>query len=163
VHLTEHVEIAASPALVWDITTYLPDWPEWTPTVTAIEPLDGAERVALGVRARLKQPAQRPAVWTVTEYSQQGESYSFAWSTKNMGATFVGRHDVAPLGNGAQCTLTVEASGFTATLLSPILKPLLAKALADEAQGLKQYAEARAGRDGSRRTAPSDESAAPTA
>lgn len=138
--LTSTFDIAAPPSLVWDITTDVEHWNEWTPTITSIEWIEG-DTIAVGNRARIKQPGQSAAIWTV-EHVEPGRE--FRWSTKNMGARFVGTHVVEPGATGTRATLGIEASGIGAILMYPMLAIGLRGVLKKERAGLTALAEERA-------------------
>lgn len=70
--LVDTIDIAAPAERVWPLTENVEAWPSFSPTMTRIERLDDAP-IALGSRARVEQPAQRPAVWTVTRFEAGGE------------------------------------------------------------------------------------------
>lgn len=134
----EHtVYIEAPPDVVWAVTEDVERWPEVTPTVTSVVRLDGGP-LALGSAARIKQPGQPEAVWTVTEFVR-GER--FAWETARPGLRMTGSHQMAPDGSGTTNVLRVEASGLVATLLGPVLRPLMRHALTKENCGLKARSE----------------------
>ncbi len=133
-------EIAAPPSVVWDITVDVEHWNEWTPTITSIEWVEG-DSIAVGNRARIKQPGQSAAIWTV-DHVEPGRA--FRWSTKNMGARFVGTHEVEPSGTGTRATLGIEASGIGAVLMYPLLALGLRGVLKKERAGLTALAERRA-------------------
>lgn len=132
--------IAAPPDLVWSVTQDIERWPEWTPTVTSARRLDGGP-FGLGSTARLKQPAQPEATWTVTGFVP-GEH--FTWETRRPGLHFVATHRLAPEGSGTRNTLSVDAHGVLAVLLWPLLSMGIRKALADENHGLKTRCESDA-------------------
>ena len=60
-------DIDASADLVFAVLIDVERWPEWTPTVTRVERLDGsALPLAISSRIRIVQPKVPPAEWTVT-------------------------------------------------------------------------------------------------
>ncbi|MTJ05860.1 MAG: hypothetical protein FH759_14385 [Sediminimonas qiaohouensis] len=63
--ITREVRITASPAVVWDVTVEVLDWPRWLPTVTAVRQLAGS-RFETGSRYAVKQPLQPEMAWKVT-------------------------------------------------------------------------------------------------
>src|ERR1700733_7915693 len=87
------VTIEAPPDRVWHLNTDVANWPTLTPTtMQRVELLDEGP-LHLGSRARIKQPAQATAVWTVTHFVPGQE---FSWSTKRMGMTMTGSHKLEP-------------------------------------------------------------------
>jgi len=122
---------------VWGLTLDVESWPEHSPTMTSIERLDDGP-LAVGSKARVKQPAQRAKVWTVTELDPER---SFAWSTRVMGTTMTGRHMMAPSGDGTTQTLTVDIEGPLAPLVGALVRRPILKAISTENQGFKAAAE----------------------
>ena len=134
----EHTtRIAAPPAEVWQVTLDVDRWPGWAPTVTAARRLD-AGPFRVGSQARIKQPGQPEATWTVTELV---EGRRFTWETARWGLRMYATHEIAPDGDGTLNTLRVETDGALATLLGALLRPLIRRALTDENRGLKAHCE----------------------
>ena len=143
----EHsLDIDVPPETVWSITTDIERWPEWTPTVTSIRHVSG-HPFGLGSVARIKQPMQAEAEWTVTAYEA---GRRFSWESTRTGLLFVGTHEVHPSGAGTRSVLRMEASGWLAILMWPVLLVATRHAIARENQGLKERSEqvARAGAPG---------------
>lgn len=137
VRVTDRIRIEAPPDVVWAVTTDVKRWPDWTPTVTAAERLD-AGPLRPGSAARLAQPGQPEAVWTVTELVV-GER--FAWTSRRPGLRLTGTHALRPDGDGTLNELRLDAAGPLAVLGWPLLRPLVARALRDENRGLKAHCE----------------------
>ena len=131
------IHIKATPDAVWAVTDDLERWPAWTPTVTDVRRLDDGP-FGFGSSARIKQPGQPEAAWTVTAYVS-GER--FTWETRRAGLRMVATHAVAPKGGGTSNRLRVEASGVVAVLLWPVLRFAIQRALAEENRGLKAHCE----------------------
>lgn len=131
------IDIEAVPDRVWTVVCDVERWPEWTPSVTHIERLD-AGPLAVGSRARVRQPRLAPAVWEVTALD---EGRSFTWVTRAPGVLVSAYHGVAPRADGARATLTLEMSGPFGSLLAWLLRGLNRRYLGLEAQGLKRRSE----------------------
>jgi uncharacterized membrane protein len=129
--------IEASTEIVWEITEDVERWPEWTPTVTAVRKLS-EEPFGRGSVVRIKQPGQPESEWTVTEYIYQDR---FSWKTKRMGLHMTASHKVRKRDGGTLNNLRLEASGFVALLLWPVLYFAIRKALKEENHGLKTRCE----------------------
>jgi carbon monoxide dehydrogenase subunit G len=134
----EHtIDIDASPAQVWSILSDLPRWPAWTPTVKSFEWVEG-DRLALGAKVRLELDGAPKAVWTVTELD---EGRSFSWSADTRGVHTVGGHVIEDREGGSRVTLSLNQSGFMATLLKPVIARVARRNLPREAEGLKRASE----------------------
>jgi hypothetical protein len=131
------VEITAPPERVWALTEDVEAWPSFSPTMTRIERLD-AGPLGVGSRARIKQPAQRSAVWTVTRFEP---GRAFAWQTRALAMTMVGTHEIAPSSTGCVNRLVLELSGPTARVLGTVLGPVLRSSLRRENAAFKLRAE----------------------
>ncbi len=135
--VSHRIHIDARPDRVWAVTLDVERWPEWTPTVTSAERLDGGP-LKEGSRVRLKQPLQPASEWVVTRIVP-GEM--FAWETRWPGLRLGGTHEIAPSASGTETVLHVDASGPLAVLLWPLLALGTRRALADENRGLKRRCE----------------------
>lgn len=136
-HFSVSVEIQAPPERVWAVMTDIDRWPEWTPTVTSLQRLDRGP-LAVGSRARIRQPKLRPAVWQVTELA---EGQSFTWITRSPGVQVTARHWVEIYESGSRATLSLEFSGLVGPLVARLTRSLNERYLATEAKGLKERSE----------------------
>lgn len=132
------IKIRAPHSIVWDITTDVEQWPSWTPTVTSVHLVDEGP-LKLGSAARIKQPGQPEAEWTVTEY-EAGKS--FVWESRRIGLKFRASHNIEEDEAFSISILKVEASGFLSVILWPLLKIAIGRSLKEENKGLKQRCEA---------------------
>jgi uncharacterized membrane protein len=137
---SDTVTIDAPTALVWQLTTALADWPDLTPTMRSVDRLDDGP-LRVGSRARVRQPGQRPAVWTVTRVEPEHE---FRWQTVRPGLVLTGTHRLTAEGQGCRNTLVLEATGALAAPLGLLLGRLFRRALRTENAGFKAAAERRA-------------------
>ena len=127
--LWEHTAVIDAPTdVVWRLTTDVADWPTFMPTVQRVHRLDSGP-LHLGSAARLKQPGQLPAVWTVTRLEPMRE---FTWQTRRMGLTMTGSHVLEPAGSGCRNTLGVELTGRGSRWLGALVGPLIRKTIRDE-------------------------------
>lgn len=138
-----HTQTIDAPAdLVWGLTTDVTAWPQYMPTVQSVERLDeGPLRV--GARARIKQPGQRTALWTVTELTP---GRTFSWRSERRGVAMTGSHLVEADGAGARSTLTLTMSGPLAPVLGPLLGPLMRRVLRTENACFAERAQRQADR-----------------
>jgi uncharacterized membrane protein len=129
--------IAASVERVWELTGDVESWPKSTPTMTSVVRLDdGALRV--GSKARVVQPRQRPATWTVTRIERP---HLFEWETKVLSITITASHRLEAAPDACRNTLTVELSGFGSLLLARLVGRKIREAIETENQGFKRTAE----------------------
>jgi uncharacterized protein YndB with AHSA1/START domain len=135
------VEIHASPDRVWAVLSDLERWPEWTPTVTSLQRLDRGP-LAVGSRARIRQPKLPPAEWQVTEVD---EGSSFTWVTGSLGVQVAARHWVEANEGGSRATLSLQFSGLLGSLVARLTRRLNERYLTLEARGLRERSEGSTG------------------
>jgi ribosome-associated toxin RatA of RatAB toxin-antitoxin module len=123
---TQTVDAAA--AVVWGLATDVTSWPEYMPTVQSVERLEEGP-LRLGATAKIKQPGQGPAVWTVTEMTP---GHTFSWESRRRGFAMTGTHRVEPEGAGTRSTLVLTMTGPLAPVLGPVLGPLMRRVLRTE-------------------------------
>ena len=137
-------DVDASADLVFAVLTDIERWPEWTPTVTRVERLDGSSSpLAMGNRIRIVQPKVPPAEWTVTALEA---GRGFRIMSRSPGATVVANHWAEPLGDGqrSRVTLSVTFSGWLGRIIARLMRGLNQRYLAQEAAGLKRRSEDKA-------------------
>jgi len=137
-HFSISVHIKATPDRVWAVMLDIERWPEWTKSVTRIEPLQPGG-LAIGHRARIRQPRLPPTVWRVTEVNDRG----FTWMAGAGPARTVASHWVEPDGAGTRATLSLRFEGFLGPWVARLTKNLTERYLAIEAEGLKARSEGR--------------------
>lgn len=135
--IEDRIDIAAAPDRVWALTCDVERWPSFVPTMSRIERLDDAS-LGVGSRARVKQPMQRAAVWTVTDFDH---GRAFAWTARRLGLVFTGGHEVVPTAVGATNVLTLDVAGAAAPVLGRLLAPVLRRAIRRENLAFKTEAE----------------------
>lgn len=132
------VTIEAPAERVWRLNIDVTNWPTVTPTTMhKVERLDDGP-FQVGSSARIKQPAQVPAVWTVTRFEAGRE---FSWQTRRMGLTMTGTHVLQDLGSSCRNTLIIEVTGPGSGIFGRILGPLLRRTIATENACFKKEAE----------------------
>jgi carbon monoxide dehydrogenase subunit G len=139
---TQTQNIDAPPEVVWELATDVASWPEYMSTVQTVERVEGGP-LRLGASAMIKQPGQRKALWTVTEFTP---GRTFSWVSQRRGMAMTGSHRVEPEGAGARSTLTLTMSGPLAPILGPVLGPLMRRVLRTENACFAERAQAQARR-----------------
>ena len=120
----------------------------WTATVVLsrqgtpggqVELLDGAAELAIGVRARVRQPRLARATWVVTELDP---GRSFTWVSSIAGLTTTGVHELTdgPSG-GTTFRSAVDQHGMLAPVVRRVFGRLVRRYLELETAGLKRRCE----------------------
>jgi uncharacterized membrane protein len=135
----DEITIAAPIERVWDIYADVERWPTWTASVTSVELVEGAA-IAIGSRARIRQPRLPKLVWTVTSVDP---GRSWTWVTHAPGATTTAEHVLRALDDGTtHVTQSIEQRGALGVVVGRLIRGLTGRYLAMEAAGLKRRVEA---------------------
>ena len=133
----EHSTVISAPApVIWRLTTDVERWPSFMPTVQAVTLLEPGP-LHVGSSARVKQPGQSAAVWTVSTISPETE---FTWETRRMGLRMIGRHLLAPDGDGTRNTLSIEVTGRGAGIFAAFFGGMIARVIQRENEAFRQAA-----------------------
>lgn len=138
-YLQHTLSIDASRDLIWQVTTDIERWPEWTPTVRRARRLDEGP-FAVGSAARLEQPGLPSARWEVVELV---EGERFSWQTRVRGMRMFATHELKETDGGISSTLSVRITGPGLIPVWPFVWFALRRSLAKENLGLKAHCEAR--------------------
>ena len=134
------ITIAAPAQRVWDVYADVERWPTWTASVTSLELLDG-DQLAMGARARIKQPRFPTLVWTVTALDP---GRSWTWESRSPGAVTTATHRLVAVDDATtRVEQSIAQQGFLGTIVGWLSRRLTRRYLAMEAAGLRQQAEAR--------------------
>jgi len=134
---TSIVTIEAPVEVVWRLTADVEGWPAITPTMTRVARLD-AGPLRVGSRARVKQPRQPEAVWTVT---QLDDGRLFSWQTTRMGVTMVGSHLLEEAGDSCRNTLTLDLAGPGSGLFGRLFGRVISTTIETENAGFRARAQ----------------------
>ena len=134
------VDIRAAPQRVWALISDIEGWPDWTPTVKSVERLD-AGPLAVGSRARIRQPKLLPAVWQITSLENGS---AFTWVTRSPGVSVTAHHSVEATTDGSRATLSLRFGGLLGPLVGWLTRRLNDRYLGLEAAGLKRRSEDQA-------------------
>lgn len=131
------IDIDAPRSRVWDLTVDVEALPDHTPTMSTVERLEQAP-LTIGSKVRIKQPAQRSKIWTITEFN---EHRRFSWTTTSTGTTMTASHDLVETSTGTRNALTVEMNGLLGAVFGIFVQRQIQKALAAENGAFKTAAE----------------------
>jgi uncharacterized membrane protein len=131
------VTVQAPADRVWAIFSDVAHWPEWTPTITAVERLDEG-RIHVGARTRIRQPKLPVAVWEVTELV---EGQYFEWVSKAPGIKTTGGHRVTTTEEGTVVTATIIQEGPLGWVFGKLMAKLTREYIATEGESLKKVSE----------------------
>lgn len=134
---TRQVEIDAPAELVWVVMENVEDWPDWTPTILDVDPMQSGG-LAIGAQYRVKQPYLPGAVWRVTHVKRRSD---FTWKTRGPGYVMSANHTVTPGDGKTTVKLALAIDGLLGRLIRVLCSSALRKALALEAAGLKEECE----------------------
>lgn len=132
-------DIDATADEVWKVLMDVENWPQWTPTMRRIRPLDGGP-ARVGSRYRVEQPRLMPAVWEITECTP---GRSFTWFTRSPGVRTVAEHLLTPTPGGVRMDQVLEQNGPLEPVIRPLYGGLVRRYVDTEGRGLKRYCESR--------------------
>lgn len=135
--MSHNIDINAPPETVWAIWSDIERWSEWTASITKIEKLAPGP-LAVGLRARVRQPKLPTAIWRVNELE---ENRGFNWVSKSPGAYVTGIHTIKPIARGSRTAMTLIFAGPLALLFGWLTRSLTQRYLQLEANGLKTQSE----------------------
>ena len=132
------VDIAAAGEDVWAVLVDVERWPEWTASMSEVKLLDTGP-LAVGVRARIKQPRLPPTIWEVTELEP---NRAFTWKATVPGVTTIADHRLTAEDPGrVTVTLGIRRSGPLAPLIDLLFGRVTRRYVGMEAEGLKRRCE----------------------
>ena len=131
------ISIAAPPEVVWRVLSNVVAWPQWLPTVSKVEPLDGAP-LSQGARYLVHQPKLRPTIWSVTELAAPQR---FVWVARSPGVRMVAEHTVTGQDNAVSVQLRFSFFGLLGGVVALLFGSLTQRYLAQEVAALKQQVE----------------------
>ena len=134
------VTIDAPAEVVWGLTLDVTSWPTIMPTMTRIDRLDDGP-IHVGSSAKVKQPRQTAAVWTVTRLDEGRE---FTWQTHRMGMTMTGSHRIEADGDHCRNTLSIDVEGPGSVLFGRLFGRMVQSSIATENAGFRAKAQSLA-------------------
>lgn len=135
--ISKSIEIKAEPTIIFGILSDVESWNSWTKSITTISFIKNS-KFKLGGKVKIKQPKLLPAVWTISEIT---ENKSFTWKKKSLGVTLTAHHSLVTINNKTCVEVTMIYEGFLALLLYRVSSSLTSKYLTTEIIGLKKKCE----------------------
>jgi len=132
------ISIAAPRESVWRVLAAVVAWPEWLPTVSSVQPLDG-EPLRIGAKYTVRQPKLRPATWVVTQLESPR---CFVWEARSPGLLMIAAHTIedAPTG-GSRVALRFCFAGVLGAPIGWLFRSTTERYLAQEVASLKRRVE----------------------
>lgn len=136
------VDVRAPAGEIWPVLVAVEEWPMWTPTMRSVRLLD-ADRLAVGTRARIRQPGLPTLTWVVDELVPD---QTFSWTTGFPGVRTRATHHLAPAARGVtRVVLAVRQTGLAAAF-GWVTRRWTRRALDVEAASLRRRCEQTVGR-----------------
>lgn len=132
------VDIDAPADHVWATLIDVERWPEFTPSITSVKQLEDGP-MAVGARARVKQPGFPELVWEVTGFDP---GTSFTWRASSPGVRTSGTHRLTAGAHGVRVTLGIDQTGALAGIVSLFSGGRTRRYVQIEADALKRRSEA---------------------
>ena len=133
--------IAAPRESVWRVLAAVAAWPEWLPTVSSVQPLDG-KPLKIGFRYTVRQPKLRPATWVVTELEPP---QCFVWQARSPGLLMIAAHTIEEASaGGSRVALRFSFAGVLGAPIGWLFRSTTERYLAQELASLKLLVEGRA-------------------
>jgi uncharacterized membrane protein len=136
-HFETALVIAAPVDRIWAVLMDVRHWPDWTRSISRIEPLDDGP-MGLESRVRIIQPNLRPVIWRISEFSEREK---FVWASSSPGVTVTAGHFLRSNRNGSLVTLTLDMTGILSAVVASLAGNLTRKYMAYEIHGLKRRCE----------------------
>lgn len=132
------IQVSAGNEGIWRVLAAVTQWPQWLPTVTEIQAIDGGG-LRPGSRFRIAQPKLRPAVWTVTAVDAPR---CFTWESRSRGLCVVAEHSIEEADSGySRVVLRATFRGPLSALAALLGSALTRRYLAVEAAAIKRRVE----------------------
>ena len=129
---------AATPDRLWSLASDVGRWGDRLPTVDVVRPL-GSGQTAVGSKFEVRQPGLPKAVWEVTDWQQQGRS--FTWVSTSPGIRSTAVHTVHEDEGGSRLELSLEWSGPLARVLELLIGRKAQGMVETEAETFRRLAE----------------------
>ena len=129
--------VNASAATVFNVLLRVDRWNQWTASIKEISILDNAPMEA-GSKLRVLQPKLSPAVWIVTEVSQDK---ALVWEKRSSGLRMLSEHSIYKDANGSRVIIRMTYGGPMAGFAYLLSRGLTDRYMTMEINGLKAECE----------------------
>jgi len=129
--------INSSPEEIFYVLAQLGQWNQWTKSIISISFVNN-DYFKVGTKIKVLQPKLSPAVWTITEIT---ENKSLVWEKKSLGLKMTANHLIQESNEGPIVKLQIIYQGFLATLFYKLTASLTKSYLTMEIAGLKKRCE----------------------
>jgi len=129
--------INSSPEHIFSVLAQLGQWNQWTKSIISISFVNN-DHFKVGAKIKVLQPKLSPAVWTITEIS---ENKSLVWEKQSLGLKMTANHLIQESNEGTIVKLQIIYQGFLATLFYKLTASLTESYLTMEIAGLKKRCE----------------------
>jgi uncharacterized membrane protein len=135
---TYDASISIAGESVWRVLAAVIAWPEWLPTVSSVQPLDG-NQLKVGFRYVVRQPKLRPATWTVTQLEPPRR---VVWEARSPGLLMVAEHTIEERSPGrSHVTLRFSFTGLLGAPIGWLFRSVTERYLSQEVASLKLKVE----------------------
>jgi uncharacterized membrane protein len=133
------IAISAPREAVWRVLSDVVAWPDWLPTVSSVQALQGRS-LEVGARYIVVQPKLRPTTWVVTEHSPPRR---FTWQARSPSLLMVADHLVeASSPASAQVQLRFSFAGLLGLPVGWLFRSITKRYIAQEVLSLQHKVEA---------------------
>jgi uncharacterized membrane protein len=133
------ISIAAPRERVWRVLSDVAAWPEWLPTVSSVQSLDG-RALAIGHRYVVRQPKLQPVTWLIATLEPPRR---FIWQGRTPGLLMIAEHIVDEESSGtSRVLLRFSFGGPLGGLIGALYGSITQRYITTEAATLKQKVEA---------------------
>jgi hypothetical protein len=129
--------IHSTPEHIFSVLMKLGQWNQWTKSIISISFVNN-DSFKVGAKIKVLQPKLSPAVWTITEIS---ENKSLVWEKKSLGLKMTANHFIQESTEGPIVKLQIIYQGFLATVFYKLTASLTESYLTMEIAGLKKRCE----------------------
>lgn len=129
---------------LWALQLAHESWPQHLPNFSAVRRPQSDVEFGVGSTAEITQPGLGTVTWTVTEYAVDPTCRTYTWEGSAKGARYAGSHLVESVGDSTRLTLGIRATGPFISVLGPLVKGRMQRAIDDEAAAFERWATASA-------------------